>query len=388
MKIMIVSDLASPVWGGAENYVVNLGSRLSELDHEVHWITSKISNTPKYEVLDGINIHRIPILYPNRYFFPGRQSFSITSLLPAMKLAKKMDIVQVNSLVPGLLGWTIAKYSKKPSLFFCHELLGDLWGNIGQNILERHIYPVVERLMAKAPYDWFACPSEYSKLTLIRQGAPKDKITVIQHGVNINQPNSNHKSYREKFNLKNHLTIGYIGRLKIHKTGQSKNTQTLLKSIKIVSHELPNVKLLLGGTGFEDLLPLIHDLGIQENVIYLGKVPHEETQNFHRACDVIVCPALSDGFCFLLADASATGIPTVATNLGSHPERIIHNKTGLLSYPTAEALAENMIKLLTDKEMHKEFGNNSKEFVKDLTWDRSVRSHLEIYTRLIQQYVK
>jgi len=388
MKIMIVSDLAPPVLGGAESYVVNLGSRLSNLGHEVHWVTSKIPNTSKHEVLDGINIHRIPIIYPNRYFFPGRQSFSFTSVLPAIKLAKEMDIIQINSLIPGLLGWTAAKYSKKPSLFFCHELLGDLWENVGQNILERHMYPVVERLMAKAPYDWFACPSEHSKLTLIKQGAPKDKITVVPHGININQSNSSHENYREKFNLKNHLTIGYIGRLNIHKTGQSKNIQSLLKAIKLVSHELPDARLVLGGAGFEDLAPLIHRLGIQENVVYLGKIPHEEIQNFHRACDVMACPALSDGFCLLLAEASASGVPTIATNLGSHTERIVHNKTGLLSQPTVESLAESIIKLLNDREMKNEFGSNAKEFVKDLTWDRSARSHLEIYTRLIQQHIK
>jgi len=385
MKIMIVSDLAPPVWGGAENYVVNLGSRLAELGHEVHWVTSKIPNTIELEVLDNIYIHRVPIIYPNRYFFPGRQSFSITSIIPAIKLARRMDIVQVNSLVAGFSGWVIAKYARKSSLLFCHELFGDLWKLVGQNFLEKYCYPLFERSMAKSPYNWFACPSEYSKKSLIKQGAPKNKITIIPHGTELQFNMNSNEDFRKEFDLNENFTIGYIGRLNIKKTAQSKNIKTLLKTVSLLSHEIPNLKLILGGKGFENLVPIIHELGIQEKVIYLGNVPYSETQNFYKACDVVICPALSDGFCFLLAEASACGIPTVATNLGAHPERVIHNKTGLLTSVEPEDLKQNVIKLFKDESLRKELGRNAQEYVKKFTWKESVKKHVEIYNKLIEQ---
>lgn len=383
MKIMIVSDLAPPLIGGAENYVINLGSRLAKLGHDVHLITSKIPNTAKFEILDGINIHRMPILWPNQYLFPGRQSFSITSLLPAIKLAKKMDIVQANSFVAGFLGWVIAKYNKKPALLFCHELFGDLWKTIGQNSLERYIYPLFEKLMAKAPYDWFVCPSEYSKMSLVKQGAPKNKISVIPHGIKFQSDLS--KDYRKEFNLSDYFTIGYIGRLDIKKTTQAKNIKTLLEMVKLVSQNIQNLKLILGGKGFENLISIIQDLGIQENVVYLGSIPHNNIQNFYKACDVVVCPALSDGFCFLLAEAASCGVPTVSTNLGSHTERIIHNKTGILTSASAEYLAQSVFELFKDKSLRESLGKNAQEYTKKFTWEESVKKHLNIYTKLIEK---
>ncbi len=382
MKIMIISDLAPPVWGGAENYVLNLGSRLVKEGHDVHWLTAKIPNTTNSETLDGINIHRVPIFYPNRYLFPGRQSFFATSVIPAIKIAKKMDIVQSNSLVAGFSGWFISKYAGKPSLLFCHELYGPLWKNVGQNFVEKNLYPLFEKSMARAPYDWFACPSEYSKQSLINQGTPSNKITVIPHGIDFKSPNS--KDYRKEFNLTDNFTVGYLGRLNIKKTTQAKNIKSLLKTISISAKQIPNLRLVLGGSGFEDLIPLIHDLQIQENVIYLGKIPHDETQNFYKACDVVICPALSDGFCFLLAEASACGVPTIGTNLGSHPERIITNNTGLLSSSDPESFSQNLIKLYNNKSLREEFGKNSIDYSKQFTWEKSVNAHLEIYNKLIE----
>ncbi|MCD6403112.1 MAG: glycosyltransferase, partial [Candidatus Aenigmarchaeota archaeon] len=49
MKIMIVSDLAYPHIGGAESYVINLGSRLAKRGHEVYLLTSKIKESPMEE---------------------------------------------------------------------------------------------------------------------------------------------------------------------------------------------------------------------------------------------------------------------------------------------------------------------------------------------------
>ncbi len=384
MKIMIVSDLAPPIWGGAENYVVNLGSRLAKLGHEVHWLTSRISGTSKLETFDNITIHRVPIIYPSRYLFPGRQSFSITSLITAIKLAKKMDIVQINSLISGVLGWVIAKYSKKPSILFCHELYGNLWKKVGQNLFEKYCYPLLEKSMVKSPYSWFACPSEYSKMSLIKQGAPKDKITVIPHGVELDTNST--KDYRKEFDLYEYFTIGYLGRLNIKNTTQAKNLKTLLKSIQLASRKIKNLKLILGGKGFEELVPIIHDLNIQENVVYLGNIPREEIRSFYNACNIVICPALSDGFCFLLAEASSCGIPTIATCLGSHTERIIHNKTGLLTSTNVEDISQNIVKLFENESLREDLGKNAEYYVSEFTWKKSIKAHIELYEKVIQNH--
>jgi hypothetical protein len=52
---------------------------------------------------------------------------------------------------------------------------------VGSTLLERRVYPTIEMRIARSPDDWYACPSEYSKSTMIKAGSPENKITVIPH---------------------------------------------------------------------------------------------------------------------------------------------------------------------------------------------------------------
>lgn len=386
MKILILSDLAPPYMGGGETYVTKLSTGLVKEGHEVHWLTSRIPNTSAEEVLDGVNVHRIPILLQSKFLFPGRQSFGLTSLIKGIKLSRQCDIVQTNTLVSGLSGWMIAKYSNKPSLLFCHEFFNTMWHKMGQNYFEKYSYPIIESLTCKAPYDWFACPSEYSKKTIMNYGIPENKITVIPHGIDTDFfSTSGNKNYKKLLGLEDIQTFGYLGRLTVKRAAHSKNLIALLEATKLVVEAIPNAKLLLAGTGYDELEFYVKELKLENNVIYVGKLPNEDVPNFLKACDLIVCPSLSDGFCFLLGEAGASGVATVATNLGSHPERMSHNETGLLTSPEPKDLAENIVKLLNDKSLREEYGRNAENIIKKFTWEKSVKEHLELYNRLIKQ---
>lgn len=381
MRILIVSDLGPPVvMGGIENYIINLSKGLIEREHEVHWLTSKLPNTKSEEEYEGIHIHRVYIPFSRNYLFPGRQLFFLTSLIKGIRLARKMDVVLVNTLVPGFLGWLIAKYTGKPSVLFCHEFYGNLWHSFGQNIFEKIAYPLFEKFTANGRYDAFACPSEYSKKSLMRYGVTEEKITVIPHGVDI--PNEiPSKDYRKEFNLENNLVFGYLGRLNQRGTGQGKNLKGLLEATKHVIKELPNSKLVLGGSGFNELQPHIKKLGVEDNVVYLGRIPNDETPNFMKMCDVVVCPALSDGFCFLLAEASACSIPVVGTNCGVHPERIEHGVNGILTKADSQSIANAIVKVLKNKGLGSRFSENDIKLANH-DWSNSVEKHLEIFQKL------
>ena len=386
MKIMIDSDLAPPVVGGAERYVINLGSRLARIGHEVHWITALIPNTSAEETYDGIKIHRIKILFRESYRSIGRLSYALTSIIPGAKTAKGMDILQFNTFVAGVNGWLIAKLARKPSVLFCHEFFGDKWKFLGQNFHERNLYPFIEKFMAHMPYDRFICPSEYSKETLKKAGASEDKIDVIPHGINLEifVPSVSGREIREKYSLGDTKTFGYTGRLSLKKYAHAKNLIALLKASKIVFEKVPNSKLVFGGTGFENLQQMIKELGIEDRIIYVGEREPEKVGEFYGAVDVVICPALSEGFCFLTAEALACGRPVVATGLGAHNERIVNGETGLLSGDSPEEIADAIIRLLEDKDFATRLGKNAAEASKKLTWENSVNKHLGVYRSVLE----
>jgi len=387
MKLLICSDLAPPYIGGGESYVINLGVRLVKRGHEVHWLTAKIPGTSSYELYQGIHIHRVFIPFEKHYLFPGRQFFPLAALIPAIKLARKMDILQFNTFVAGTFGWIVSKITKKPAILFCHEMFNNLWEIIGRNPVERYIYPLVEKYIAHSPYDWFIVPSYYSKKTLIKAGAPKEKITVIYHGIDASLFHPNVRSnLRKKFNLENCKVFGFTGRLSIKGVGQSKGLLILLKATREVVKRIPNARLALGGKGFEELKPLIRQLGIEKYVIYTGPKPLKEVPNFYAMCDVIAGASIAEGFGFMYAEASRCGKPVVATRAGSIPEIIIDGRTGILVPPwDEEALANAIAELLENEKKASKIGNLGAEYTKKFTWENSVKEHLKIYEKLINR---
>ena len=99
----------------------------------------------------------------------------------------------------------------------------------------------------------------------------------------------------------------------------------------------------------------------------------------------MVCPAFSDGFCFLLAEASACGRPIVATKLAAHVDRVVQGKTGLLAEPTAESIASSIIEVLSNEQMLRNFGRKGKNYAERFTWEESARKHIELYGVLLSR---
>jgi len=301
----------------------------------------------------------------------------------------RMDVLQFDTFIAGTFGWLVSKASRKPSLLYCHEMFGKLWRRIGQNSFERHVYPEIEKFIAASPYGWFACPSEYSKMTLIEAGAAGRKISVIPHGVDfrIFNPEASGEALKKSLGLDGFRLFGFTGRLAVRGTGQSKNMAALIEAVKYVVNEFPDARLVLGGFGFKDIAPIVRRLGVEKYVVYAGARSFADVPSFISMCDLVVCPALTDGFCFLLAEASACGKPVVATREGAHPERVIDGVTGVLTDISAEGLAGGVVKVLSDQDLCEKLGRNGGEYARQkYSWERSARRHLEIYQGLMKQH--
>jgi glycosyltransferase involved in cell wall biosynthesis len=293
--------------------------------------------------------------------------------------------MQFNTFVAATFGHLIARLAKRPVLLWCHEMFGELWKLVGRNVIERKLYPVIEKLIAMAPHSHIACPSLYSAQTLRKMGARR-AISVIPHGIDFNIFHPRKDVLRKELGLEDTKLFGFTGRLFVRGTGQSKNLLLLLEATKCIVKESPNTKLLLGGIGFEELAPFVDQMGLQDHVVYAGARKFEEVPLFYAACDVIVCPALADGFCFLLAEASACGVPVVATRCGAHPERVIHRKTGFLVEPDASSLADAVLRILWDENLARRMGEAGRKHALRFAWDKSVRKHLQIYEQLLTMH--
>lgn len=88
---------------------------------------------------------------------------------------------------------------------------------------------------------------------------------------------------------------------------------------------------------------------IPENVDFLGRLPCEEIGTYLRKAHAFVMPSRFEAFGIVYAEALCAGLPVIARNDQVVPEIIDNGKTGiLLDHPTAESLAEAMLRVTSD----------------------------------------
>ena len=103
-------------------------------------------------------------------------------------------------------------------------------------------------------------------------------------------------------------------------------------------------------------------------------------------CHIVAFPSYyMEGLPKSLIEADAVGRPVITCNSVGCKEAVIDGYNGFL-IPTrdADALAEKLDRLLSDKTLRRQMGRNSREYAeKDFSIDSVVEKHLDIYKELI-----
>ena len=106
------------------------------------------------------------------------------------------------------------------------------------------------------------------------------------------------------------------------------------------------------------------DKGLQEQAAALGLADRVSWPGFvgdlgaiYRGLDVVVAPAVEEGFGMTVIEAGAHGLPVVAARSGAFPEVVRHGETGLLVPPDdVEALAKALTQLVADRDLRQRLG--------------------------------
>jgi glycosyltransferase involved in cell wall biosynthesis len=104
-----------------------------------------------------------------------------------------------------------------------------------------------------------------------------------------------------------------------------KNCDGLLRAWALARDKLGGRQLAVVGPGRDEkyiasLHSLVAELGISEDVVFVGGVPLEETVSFYRAADVFVYPSLNETFGLPILEAMACGCPVVTSDTSAMPE--------------------------------------------------------------------
>lgn len=147
------------------------------------------------------------------------------------------------------------------------------------------------------------------------------------------------------------------------------------------------LRLLIAGTGKQaaEYRALAAALGIEAVTSFVGEVPHADVPQFLNQLDIFVAPSRQESFGVSVLEASAAGLPVIVSDAGGLPEVVRHEQTGLIvPVGNVEATSAAIIRLLTDSELRRQFGEAGRKFVlQNYSWKKSVDLMEEVYSGLL-----
>ncbi|KPU27315.1 hypothetical protein TR13x_06115 [Caloranaerobacter sp. TR13] len=325
----------------------------------------------------------------NRFFWTMRSMF-----LPMINIIQteipKADIYHsVSTGYAGLLGVVSKVKYNKPFILTEHgiyarereeEIIKSKWvQGIYKNIWIDFFYFISTGAYKTA--DRVISLFERNRNIQLELGSEHHKTIVIPNGVDIER-------YKVKKEKHEGFNVGAILRIV-----PIKDVKTLIRAFKIVNTKIPNSKLYLIGPYDEDkeyyneCLNLIETLKLKKNIIITGRV---DIKNYLSKMDVLVLTSISEGQPLVILEGMASGIPIVATDVGSCGELIEGTKNddiglaGIVTKPVSpNETADAIIRILKNKELSQQMSLNGRKRVeKYYTKEKLIKRYSKIYHEL------
>jgi glycosyltransferase involved in cell wall biosynthesis len=178
------------------------------------------------------------------------------------------------------------------------------------------------------------------------------------------------------------LTIGVVKTLRPHY-----GIRELILAFRRIADAFPDARLVIvgGGEQYADLQALVISLGMERRITLAGPVGHEQIPKCLHGFDLFVVPSLSESFGVAAIEASATGLPVIASRVGGLPEVVLDGETGLLIPPgDVDALADAMSRLLGDPVLRAQMGQAGRQFVLEhYRWQDNARLMERLYSDVL-----
>ena len=168
-----------------------------------------------------------------------------------------------------------------------------------------------------------------------------------------------------------------------------KGYDDLIRAFAKIADKFPDWKLKLAGNGEVDNgRRLAHELGIERQVEFLGWVNGERKDKAFRNASIYCLPSYSEGFPMGVLDAWAYHLPVVTTPVGGITDVGIDGENMLLFEPgDVEALARQLERLITDKDLYRKIEAASARFAQE-TFNLDTITHrlADIYRSLLCEF--
>ena len=386
MKILTLSWEYPPrVVGGLARHVTELSKAQVKAWDQIHVATANHPNTPAYEQMSGVHVHRVKngmidmndFLNSIEYFNVG-----LFELGQSILMEGDFDVIHAHDWLVADSAIALKKMFNLPLIVTMHATERGRWGGISNDI-QRYINYKEWGINYESART-IVC-SYYMKRELENNfNLPSDKIHVIPNGVELDKFDITFdgQEFRRHFALDHEKIIMTMGRMV-----PEKGLHHLIDAIPEVLDNFPNAKFVIvgGGPQKESLVNHVRHLGLRNKVHFPGKIDDLSLIRLLHVSDVAVYPSLYEPFGIVVLEAMACHLPVVVSDAGGLKEIVLHEQTGLTTFAgNPDSIAWGLLKILNNPDIAAWFANQAYErLLTFFNWELIMEQTRNVYKEVI-----
>ncbi|QED48413.1 N-acetyl-alpha-D-glucosaminyl L-malate synthase BshA [Cytobacillus dafuensis] len=365
-----------PTVGGSGAIATELGKKLAEIGHEIHFISSSLPFRLN-KMHPNIFYHQVEVNQYSVFQYPP-YDIALASKMAEVINRENLDLLHVHYAIPHAVCAILAKQMSEKDIKIVTTLHGTDITVLGHDpSLTDAIRFGIEKSDAVTAVSCSLTAQTYDVIK------PEKSIEVVYNFIDERIYRQTNSYYlREEYGIKDEEKVV----IHVSNFRGVKRVQDVVKAFAKIAKKIP-AKLLLVGDGPEIsvVCKLVTELGINEQVLFLGK--QDNLEELYSISDLMLLLSEKESFGLVALEAMACGVPCIGTNIGGIPEVITHEKNGYLcELGDIETIAEKGISLLSDKALHQKFSAEAiNSAYKNFRSELIVNQYENIYYNLLKK---
>lgn len=354
------------------------GFNSNEFEHRLY---TGFCATDEADYLDSVatDIKAIRIDGLGRRVSLGGDIRAFLSLVKAIREFKP-NVIHTHTAKAGFLGRLASLVSLQKSVrvhTFHGHLLNGYFGTF-----KRMLVVIAEKALACATQQLLAVGNKVRQDLLEAGIGSKEKFGLMPPGLAIGNLLSKNDALTF-YGLNNErLQCAFIGRVT-----QIKRPDRFLDVVSEIKKRNISLDFLIAGDG--ELLEACRERIIAQDLPVKVLGWQSNIEKVLSAADIVILTSDNEGTPLSLIQAGMAGLPVVSTNVGSVPEVVLDNATGLITSLDVQGIADALEKLVSDKALRTQLGIAAYEFtLANFGVQRLVQDHEVLYKKLLSSPTK
>jgi glycosyltransferase involved in cell wall biosynthesis len=237
---------------------------------------------------------------------------------------KILDLIQPDLVHAG----PIQKVAFIAALADFHPLISMSWGTDLLMEADRNLWWQWVTRFTLRRSDWLIgdCQAVQNKAEIV--GFPKNKTSIFPWGIDLQrfQPDSSSGNRQE---------LGWGKKFVILCTRNWESrygVDLVVNAFCQSAGQMPDARLVLVGGGSQEkiLRKMVLDAGMQNKVVFIGRIEYEDLPKYYQAADLYISASHSDGSSVSLMEALGCACPVLVSDIVSNQEWVTPGKQGWL----------------------------------------------------------